>query len=76
MTMREFKYQVSFNALAFLGSAEQQAEWHTPPIKALLRRWWRVVKAPEAHSTATKVGVCEPFGHANSALNSHTGVFA
>ena len=47
MTMRELTYQVSFNTPAFLGNAEQQAQWRTPPIKALLRQWWRVVKAPE-----------------------------
>ena len=47
MTMRELTYQVSFNTPAFLGNAEQQAQWRTPPFKALLRQWWRVVKAPE-----------------------------
>jgi CRISPR-associated protein Cmr1 len=40
-------YQVSFNTPAFLGNAEQQAQWRTPPFKALLRQWWRVVKAPD-----------------------------
>ena len=47
MTMCELTYQVSFNTPAFLGNAEQQAQWRTPPFKALLRQWWRVVKAPE-----------------------------
>ena len=47
MTMREMTYQVSFNTPAFLGNAEQQAQWRTPPFKAMLRQWWRVVKAPE-----------------------------
>lgn len=47
MTMRELSYQVSFNTPAFLGNAEQQAQWRAPPFKALLRQWWRVVKAPE-----------------------------
>ena len=47
MTMRELTYQVSFNTPAFLGNAEQQAQWRTPPFKALLRQWWRVVKARE-----------------------------
>ena len=47
MTMRELTYQVSFNTPAFLGNAEQQAQWRTPPFKALLRQWWRVVKAKE-----------------------------
>ena len=47
MTMRELAYQVSFNTPAFLGNAQQEAQWRTPPFKALLRQWWRVVKAPE-----------------------------
>ncbi len=47
MTMRELTYQVTFNTPAFLGNAEQQAQWRTPPFKALLRQWWRVVKAPD-----------------------------
>lgn len=32
-------------APAFLGDADQAGEWRTPPIKALLRQWWRVVRA-------------------------------
>ena len=52
MTMRELAYQVSFNTPAFLGNAEQQAQWRTPPFKALLRQWWRVVvKAPKIKPT-------------------------
>ena len=47
MSMTQLTYQVSFNTPAFLGNAEQQAQWRTPPFKALLRQWWRVVKAPE-----------------------------
>jgi len=47
MTMRELTYQVSFNTPAFLGNAEQQAQWRTPPFKAMLRQWWRVVKAAD-----------------------------
>lgn len=42
----ELSYTVSFNTPAFLGNAEQQAQWRTPPFKALIRQWWRVVKAP------------------------------
>lgn len=76
MRMTTLTYQVSFNTPAFLGNAEQQAQWRTPPFKALLRQWWRVVKAPEVNSTATKVWIREPIGHANAALHSHTGVLA
>lgn len=46
MTMTQLTYQVSFNTPAFLGNAEQQAQWRTPPFKAMLRQWWRVVMAP------------------------------
>lgn len=45
--MHELQYRLSFNTPAFLGDARQQAHWRTPPIKALLRQWWRVVKAKE-----------------------------
>ena len=43
--MLTLHYTLSFNTPAFLGNAEQQAQWRTPPIKALLRQWWRVVQA-------------------------------
>lgn len=36
------RYHLRFNSPAFLGNAEQAAQWRTPPIKALLRQWWRV----------------------------------
>lgn len=76
MTMQTLTYQVGFNTPTFLGNAEQQAQWRTPPFKALLRQWWRVVKAPEADSTSINFGIREHFGHADAALNSHTGVLA
>ena len=44
--MLTLHYTLSFNTPAFLGNADQQAQWRTPPIKALIRQWWRVVKAP------------------------------
>ncbi len=45
--MKQLEYRVSFNTPAFLGNAEQQGQWRTPPFKALIRQWWRVVKAHE-----------------------------
>lgn len=45
--MKQLKYRVRFVTPAFLGNAFQQGQWRTPPFKALLRQWWRVVKAPE-----------------------------
>ncbi len=38
-------YTVRFVTPAFLGDAEQNGAWRTPPFKALLRQWWRVVVA-------------------------------
>ena len=65
---RQFHYELRFNTPAFLGNASQQAQWRTPPIKALLRQWWRVAYA--AHQ-AFKVDVATMrheegmlFGHA------------
>jgi CRISPR-associated protein Cmr1 len=45
--MKQLEYTIRFNTPAFLGNAEQQAQWRTPPFKALIRQWWRVVKAKE-----------------------------
>ncbi len=33
------------NSPAFLGDAAQSGTWRTPPIKALLREWWRMASA-------------------------------
>ena len=38
-------YSLRFVTPAFLGNAEQAGQWRTPPIKALLRQWWRVAYA-------------------------------
>ncbi|MDQ5911229.1 MAG: CRISPR-associated protein Cmr1 [Pseudomonadota bacterium] len=38
-------YTVRFTTPAFLGDAEQNGAWRTPPFKALLRQWWRVAAA-------------------------------
>lgn len=40
-------YTVRFTTPAFLGDAEQNGAWRTPPFKALLRQWWRVVVAKD-----------------------------
>ena len=45
MTMIQHRYQLTFLTPAFLGNADQSGQWRTPPIKALLRQWWRVVLA-------------------------------
>jgi len=40
--MKILEYKVTFLTPAFLGNAEQNGQWRTPPFKALLRQWWRV----------------------------------
>lgn len=45
--MKELSYKVTFTTPAFLGNAEQNGQWRTPPFKALVRHWWRIVKAKE-----------------------------
>jgi len=66
--MEKFEYQVSFATPAFLGNAEQNAQWRTPPFKALLRQWWRVAYAAERgfpHDTgAIRDEEGRLFGHA------------
>lgn len=65
MTTRELT--IRFVTPAFLGDAEQNGRWRTPPFKALLRRWWRVAWAAEHGSSQWKhMRVVEGhlFGHA------------
>lgn len=72
---KELKYKVSFATPAFLGNADQQAQWRTPPFKALIRQWWRVVKAPEMAYDVAKLRAAENalFGTASDdgAESSH-----
>jgi CRISPR-associated protein Cmr1 len=49
-------------APAFLGGtqhAQQQEEWRTPPLKALLRQWWRVVWWPKANGDLNRLRAAE-----------------
>ncbi len=41
--MEPIRCTVRFVTPAFLGGADQSAQWRTPPFKALLRQWWRLV---------------------------------
>ena len=43
--MEQRDIELELLAPAFLGDANQCAAWRTPPIKNLLRRWWRVAMA-------------------------------
>lgn len=66
--MRFFNYQLKFNTPAFLGDAEQNGRWRTPPIKALLRQWWRVAYAADHNFRADVAAMRQEegllFGHA------------
>lgn len=73
--MKRLEYQVSFTTPAFLGNAEQNGQWRTPPFKALLRQWWRVVKAPQVRFNVDALRSAENdlFGTAsdNGEVKSH-----
>lgn len=64
--MRKLEYQVRFVTPAFLGDAEQNGRWRTPPFKALLRQWWRVAEVrgrkPDVEALHKRDG--ELFGRA------------
>lgn len=45
--MNKIEYQVRFTTPAFLGNAEKEGQWRTPPFKALIRQWWRVAVAAQ-----------------------------
>lgn len=57
--MTELEYQISFTTPAFLGDAGQQAQWRTPPFKALMRQWWRVVKVRELKYSDSDLRIAE-----------------
>lgn len=64
--MKKLTYEVRFVTPAFLGNAEQKGQWRTPPFKALLREWWRVVKAKDVGYDHNRLREEEGllFGHA------------
>lgn len=68
MRTTDLAYALSFATPAFIGNAEQQAQWRTPPFKALIRQWWRVVKARELNFHVDRLRVAEEtlFGTAAS----------
>lgn len=68
MGMTTLTYRVSFNTPAFLGNAEQNGQWRTPPFKAQLRQWWRVAYAASQNFRPDLVAMRDAegklFGHA------------
>ncbi len=71
--MKTYRYQLRFQTPAFLGNAKQSAQWRTPPIKALLRQWWRVVLAQKVGFDADRLRETEHdlFGVAADGGDSH-----
>lgn len=57
--MKQLRHTLSFTTPAFMGNAEQNAQWRTPPIKHLLREWWRVAYAAYAADKHFAVNVNE-----------------
>ncbi len=48
-------YQLQLITPAFLGDAEQKGVWRTPPLKALIREWWRVAVAADCGYDASRL---------------------
>ena len=68
MTMIRRVYTLRFDTPAFLGNAEQNGQWRTPPFKAQLRQWWRVAYADNRGFSQNVATMRETegklFGHA------------
>jgi CRISPR-associated protein Cmr1 len=64
--MKKIECTIRFITPAFLGDAEQNGAWRSPPFKALLRQWWRVIVAREHGYDYRTVREAEGllFGHA------------
>lgn len=64
--MIERRMTLQFVTPAFLGGADQKGHWRTPPIKALLRQWWRVASARRSEYDHRRLREEEGriFGHA------------
>ena len=71
--MQTHRYDLRFVTPAFLGNASQQAQWRTPPIKALLRQWWRIAVAQELGYNVERLRQREAdlFGVAADGGDSH-----
>ncbi|MEZ5631525.1 MAG: hypothetical protein R3F09_12590 [Burkholderiaceae bacterium] len=71
--MHTCSYELRFVTPAFLGNASQQAQWRTPPIKALLRQWWRVAVAQRVIYSDDRLRQAEHalFGVAADGGDSH-----
>ena len=68
--MKKLEYTVQFVTPAFLGNAEQNTQWRTPPFKTMLRQWWRVLKAKEANYNASILRIEEGDIYGSAASDS------
>ena len=57
--MIKSSYGLALATPAFLGDAEQKGVWRTPPLKALIREWWRVAVARDCSYDANKLKLRE-----------------
>lgn len=66
--MQQRDYVIRFATPAFLGNAQQSAQWRTPPFKAQMRQWWRVAYAASMDFRPDEARIREEegrlFGHA------------
>ncbi len=67
-TMNTRNFTARFNSPAFLGNADRNGQWRTPPFKHLLREWWRVAWVAAGGKPADWQAMRETegrlFGHA------------
>ena len=68
LAMQIHQYKLCLKSPAFLGNATQDPQWRTPPVKALLRQWWRVAWAAQhqfpVDYQAMREEEAKLFGHA------------
>ena len=57
--MIKHTYRLKLATPAFLGDAAQQGVWRTPPLKALIREWWRIAVAPSVGYDANELKALE-----------------
>lgn len=73
--MDRLKYKVELFTPAFLGNADQHSQWRVPPLKALIRQWWRIVVAKSKEYDWKRIRELEGhlFGHAwlNHQIGAH-----
>jgi len=66
-------YRLQLASPAFLGDADQRGVWRTPPLKALIREWWRIAIAPELRYDVSGLQVREKALFGTAADDSREG---